>query len=242
MEVLSLAYPRREKPDASPYPDTLPENLFASSYDEQQRVLRLELTRTSYHHLVNEKVWYFGLTACRRTDACMHPPEKTPEEGLTLEWLLKVGEGLLPGTEEDYVGHESISYITVNKVPAYPPRVEYIETAEYTKNSLSVFDGILNADEVEKQLAVAGWISVPVPFQESVDFRVWAGRRGYTDYSGPDGFYRPSTQRQTLLTGKTHFDWDPHHCALIREKCGRFNDRSRLRLSFSSTGSRNGCK
>lgn len=49
LKQVSINYPRRSKPIESPYPDTLPDTLFASSYDEQQQMLRLGLTQTSWN-------------------------------------------------------------------------------------------------------------------------------------------------------------------------------------------------
>lgn len=218
LAVLSIAYPRREPPAVSPYPDSLPETLFASSYDEQQHVLRLNLTRTSWHHLVHNDFWLPGLPSARRADARTFTPESMPAQGISLEWITGEGRDLLPGREQDYLGHESVHYLMEDDTPVYPPRTVCTETAEFDRHALTAFDGVFNGEELEEKLTAAGWISVPVPFSDNSNFRVWAGQHGFTDFAGPDGFYRPLAQRETLLTGKKYLTWDTHFCGVIREE------------------------
>lgn len=218
LAVLNVAYPRREQPAISPYPDSLPDTLFASSYDEQQKVLRLELTRTSFHHLENDDIWFLGLPISRRADARILSRENQPQQGISLEWVADDGAALLPGREQDYLGHESVNYIMQGDSLAYPPRIAYTETAEFDQAALSAFDGVLEGDELEQELKNAGWVTVQVPFHNNSDVRVWAGRRGYTDFAGPEGFFRPLAQRETLLTGKKRIAWDTHYCVVIREE------------------------
>ena len=218
LAVLSIAYPRREQPAVSPYPDSLPETLFASSYDKQQHVLRLNLTRTSWHHLVHNDFWLPGLPSARRADARTFTAESMPAQGISLEWITGEGHDLLPGREQDYLGHESVNYIMQGDSLAYPPRIAYTETAEFDQAALSAFDGVLEGDELEQELNNAGWVTVQVPFQNNSDLRVRAGRRSYTDFAGPEGFFRPLAQRETLLTGKKTIGWDTHYCVVIREE------------------------
>ncbi|HID3974760.1 TPA: SpvB/TcaC N-terminal domain-containing protein [Enterobacter cloacae] len=218
LAVLSIAYPRREPPAVSPYPDSLPETLFASSYDEQQHVLRLNLTRTSWHHLVHNDFWLPGLPQARRADARTFTAESMPAQGISLEWITGEGRDLLPGREQDYLGHESVHYLMEDDTPVYPPRTVCTETAEFDRHALTAFDGVFNGEELEEKLTAAGWISVPVPFSDNSNFRVWAGQHGFTDFAGPDGFYRPLAQRETLLTGKKYLTWDTHFCGVIREE------------------------
>lgn len=218
LAVLNVAYPRREQPAISPYPDSLPDTLFASSYDGQQHVLRLNLTRTSWHHLEHDDFWLPGLPLSQRTDAREFTAEDMPVQGVSLEWMTGAGSELLPGREQDYLGHELVHYLTQGDTPVYPPRVVCTETAKFDHQALSAFDGVFDGEEPEENLTAAGWISVSVPFSSNSHFRVWAGRHGYTDFAGPDGFYRPLARRETLLTGKKHFHWDRHYCAVVREQ------------------------
>lgn len=218
LEVLSVAYPRRRQPAASPYPETLPETLFSSSYDEQQNVLRLELTRTAYYHLENDHHLLLGLLDSQRIDVSTLASEGLPEQGLSLEWASGAGSHLLPGSEEDYCGHQSLHYVMSESVPAFPPRIAYLEKAVFDEQSLKAFEGILEGNSLTNALKDGRWSQVRVPFQQNSHFQVWAGQQEFTDFAGAEGFYRPVAHRQTLLTGKKHFDWDRHYCAVVREQ------------------------
>lgn len=218
LEVLSVAYPRRQQPAASPYPETLPETLFSSSYDEQQNVLRLELTRTSCYHLENEHHLLSGLLNSQRIDVSTLASESLPAQGLSLEWASGAGKHLLPGGEKDYCGHQSIHYVMSEGAPTFPPRIAYSEKAAFDEESLKAFRDILQGNKLADVLKEAGWIQVTVPFQQNPDFLVWASQQEFTDFAGAEGFYRPLAHRHTLLTGKRRFDWDRHYCAVIREQ------------------------
>ncbi|MDE9535786.1 SpvB/TcaC N-terminal domain-containing protein [Xenorhabdus bovienii] len=221
-DILSIAYPRRQKPAVSPYPDTLPETLFDSGYDDQQMLLRLTRQRYEYHHLIDETLWLLGLPAVSRSDTRVLSQNVVPDGGLSLEGFSTVfgtnGAGQLPNTEDDYLGHVTVNYTGAGGKPDFPPLVAYTETAEFNQASLKAFEGIMSPDELKKELENAGWQSVPVPLQDNGGFNVWVGRQGYTDFAGAEGFYRPLAQRQTLMTGKDLIGWDTHFCAVIREQ------------------------
>lgn len=218
LEVLSVAYPRREQPATSPYTETLPETLFSSSYDEQQNVLRLELTRSSYSHLEDEIHWFPGLLVSQRIDISTLTADNVPEKGLSQEWAYGAGRHLLPGKDKDYRGHQSIHYVMSEENIAFPPRVDYTEKAVFDEQSLMAFKGILEGGQLTDALTEAGWVQVAVPFQQDRNFQVWAGQQEFTDFAGAEGFYRPVAYQQTRQTGKRSFDWDRHYCVVIREQ------------------------
>lgn len=218
LAVLSIAYPRREQPAVSPYPDSLPETLFASSYDEQQNCLRLELTRASYSHLEDETHWFPGLLVSQRIDISTLTADNVPEKWLSLEWAFGAGRHLLPGKDKDYRRHQSIHYVMSGENIALPPRVDYTEKAVFDKQSLMAFKGILEGGQLIDALTEAGWVQVAVPFQQDRNFQVWAGQQEFTDFAGAEGFYRPVAHQQTRQTAKRYFDWDRHYCVVIREK------------------------
>lgn len=217
-DFLSVAYPRRPQPAESPYPDKLPGTLFASSYDEQQQVLRLTRKRFSFVQITDDDVWVPVLPHITRSDAVAYSPDVAPAGGLTLEWVQHQGAKFLPASEVSYLGHEKAFYLSSSDQPSFPPRVTYIETAEFNASSLSAFEGYLAPEALTDQLKKAGWTSVSVPFENEDGFTVWAALHNYSDYAGADGFYRPVSQRPTLLTDKTVTEWDPHYCVVISEQ------------------------
>ncbi|MDE9516129.1 toxin TcdB middle/C-terminal domain-containing protein, partial [Xenorhabdus bovienii] len=95
-ETVEIAYPRRPKPDVSPYPDTLPATLFDSSYDDQQQQLRLTRQRQRYHHLTDTEYQVLGLPDIVRSDAWAYPAARVPREGFTLEDLLAENSLIAP--------------------------------------------------------------------------------------------------------------------------------------------------
>lgn len=211
-DTVTVAYPRRAKPSTSPYPDTLPPTLFDSSYDDQQNVLRLTRQRASWHHLTESGAWYLGLSDVSRQDAKVYAASVVPKQGVSLEWLQNSVQ--LPEAEDDYLGHQRIAWNGANEKPAIPPLVTYTETAEFDSKSLSAFDGVLSAEELESYLTQAGWLKASAPMTSGAGFTVRVGRTGFTDYAGAAGFYRPLAQRTTQLTGKTTLKWDTHYCAI----------------------------
>ncbi|PHM45856.1 hypothetical protein Xmau_00247 [Xenorhabdus mauleonii] len=225
---LEIAYPRRPRPELSPYPASLPETLFASSYDEQQMCLRLTRQRSSYHHLNHDdNTWIAGLMDTSRSDARIYHADKVPDGGFSFEWFsaTEAGALLLPDAEADYQGHQRVAYTGSEEKPAIPPLVAYIETAEFDARSLEAFKEVMDEQELAKQLNNAGWTVANVPFSENADFRAWVGQREFTEYASADGFYRPLVQRETKLTGKTTVTWDTHYCVITATE-----DASGLRM------------
>ncbi|PHM46894.1 SpvB/TcaC N-terminal domain-containing protein [Xenorhabdus miraniensis] len=215
-ETVEIAYPRRPKPAVSPYPDTLPETLFGSSYDEQQQQLRLTRQRQGYHHLTNTEYQVLGLTDVVRSDAWAYPAERVPREGLTVEDLLAANSLIAPGTPLTYLGHQRVAYTGPEENPTRQALVAYTETAVFDEVALQAFNGTLTPEALEKKLIEAGYLCVPRPFNTGAGSAVWVARQGYTDYGGAEAFYRPLAQRATVQVGKTAIDWDTHYCAVIR--------------------------
>ncbi|MDR0217365.1 MAG: virulence protein [Enterobacteriaceae bacterium] len=213
-DTLSIAYPRRSQPAVSPYPDTLPETLFASSYDEQQMALHLTRQRSSYHHLDNGNSWFSGLANISRSDTRAYHADKVPADGFSFERFSAANGLPLPDSEADYQGHQRVAYTGPDERPAIPPLVAYTETAEFNERALAAFDDVLNEQELAKQLDKAGWIATDAPFSGNTTFSVWVGRQNFTEHTGAAGFYRPQKLRQTQLTGKTTLTWDTHYCVV----------------------------
>ncbi|MCP9266965.1 virulence protein [Xenorhabdus sp. XENO-1] len=213
-DSLAIAYPRRSQPAVSPYPDTLPETLFASSYDKQQLELHLSRQRASYHHLDNDNRWFTGLANISRSDTRLYPADKVPADGFSLEWFSATDKLPLPDSEADYLGHQRVAYTGPDECPAIPPLVAYIEIAEFDERALAAFDGVLTEPELAKQLDKAGWIATNAPFSGNTTFSVWAGRQNFTEHTGAEGFYQPRVLRQTQFTGKTTLTWDTHYCVV----------------------------
>ena len=213
-DSLEIAYPRRDKPTLSPYPDTLPETLFDSCYDEQQQMLRITRSRNTTYTLTDDDVWMPGLADTERVDVCELNADTVPVDGVSLEWCLGAGQSSLPGNSaQTYAGHSRMVYSGNDGKPVFPPLIACTEVADLDEHALTAFDGILSAAELTSLLTESGRFSAAIPFDDS-GTEVYVSRQGLTEYAGAEGFYRPLTQRQTVLTGVITLAWDTHCCAI----------------------------
>ena len=211
-DSVSVYYPRRLKPAQSPWPDTLPETLFDSSYDDQQQVLRLQRQRQTWLQFLDNDTFITGLPLLSRTDIWEYPDEPVTQ-ALTRE---NVGERFTGDITPVYGGHERVAWMGEENKPAWPPRVAYTESAELDEASLTAFDDVIPDNELPELLTSAGYIAVTPPLSLTADNEpdVWVARRGYVYYGDETQFYRPLAQQETLLTGKTLFTWDKHTCVV----------------------------
>lgn len=214
-DSLEIAYPRRGKPAVSPYPDTLPETLFDSSYDDQQRQFRISRSRNTTYMLSEDTLWMPGLADTERVDICELNAGTVPVAGVSLEWCLGAGQSSLPGiSAQTYAGHSRVVYSGNDGKPVFPPLIACTEVADLDEHALTAFDGILSTAELTSLLTESGRFVAAIPFDDS-SATVYASHQGLTEYAGETGFYRPLTQRQTGLTGATTFGWDTHYCAVV---------------------------
>ncbi|MBY0444724.1 MAG: virulence protein [Burkholderiales bacterium] len=216
LDSVEVAYPRRSRPAQSPYPETLPDTLFESSYDEQQQSVCLMRQQQSWHQLTDcADGFILGLPDSSRSDSWDYPREALPVGGFSLEELIKENNLIAAGTSSTYLGHHRTVYVGSDERPSFPPLVAYHETAELDKLALTAFDDVLNDEELSVMLTAAGYMLIERPFNASAEPSVWGGRSGYATYGDNTTFYRVAEQRPTELTGTTGVTWDTHHCVAI---------------------------
>ncbi|WP_342227217.1 SpvB/TcaC N-terminal domain-containing protein [Rickettsiella endosymbiont of Rhagonycha lignosa] len=216
LETVDITYPRRPKLPLSPYPDTLPETLFDSSYDEQQQVLHLTRQRQAYYHLIEKDRQVLGLTDVMRSDAWEYHASEVPHNGLSLETLNAESSLIGPGTTQSFLGYRRVAYKGPDEKPTIPALVAYTEKTAFDEQNLLTFNGVISAEELHEQLIKGGYRQTARPFREEAESDVWVTRQGYTEYAGAETFYRPLAQRNTLLTGNSVLSWDSHYCVVIR--------------------------
>lgn len=215
---VNINYPRLTKPAVDPYPATLPDTAWASSYDSQQQVLRITEGRASYIDLTDPQAWRPGISDCQRTNVLTYENYTLPANGITFE-MLSEPDGLLGNSRPRiYAGQSQIFYQPA--VPDLGARVDHVETAELDEVSLAAYDGILSRDELIPLLAEAGYVHVPalLPVAGASDAAVYCIASAYTTYLPASRFYLPETQRQTLLTGVTTLTYDVYGCCLISSR------------------------
>ncbi|MGC6061453.1 SpvB/TcaC N-terminal domain-containing protein [Enterobacter kobei] len=231
LSQVSVNYPRRPKPTQSPYPDTLPDNLQDSNYDEQQEVLILVQAQSRWHHLLQPEdgIWATGGMDASRSDIFL--PAVVPEEGVTLEWLLSDNSPVTEGASYTLAGQQQISYLdaqgeATTTSPSFPLRVHSTETAVMDESLLSEFV----QDFSPERLKQAGYTQFGYlfPRAEESAAMLWSKRHGYVTYDSAERFFQPVTYRDTLLTGAVCITRDTYDCVLTQTA-----DAAGLVTSFS---------
>ncbi|TPG61558.1 SpvB/TcaC N-terminal domain-containing protein [Ewingella americana] len=221
LHSVSINYPRRTKPAASPYPATLPATLFASSYDEQQQLLRLTQQQASWHHLTEGENWHLGLPYQQRSNLFTYPASNVPTKGLSLESLLAADSLIANSKPCIFGGQQQVWYTdgpakNSQVLPTAQALVAFTDSAVLDDVSLSAYDGVLSAAELNSKLQSAGYRSSARLFNRGTETAVWCVRQGLTDHGTATQFWQPQAQWNTELTGKTQFSWDTHFCVMTK--------------------------
>lgn len=206
----TINYPRRAKPATSPYPDTLPETLFDSSYDDQQQQLVVTCTKNILYGMddIAAGVWVSGLID--QTQSYVYLYSSAPETGLTLELLSPSGAPLGTAARQALSGWQQIWYVGSNNTatagdPAFPPRIGLTETAILDKEIVEE----LKEDLTDSVLQQAGYIWIS-------GIGCWVVHRNITTYGTAEHFWLPQTVRDSELTGAITLTYDAHDCVVTK--------------------------
>ena len=220
LKQVSLSYPRRVKPAQSPYPYTLPDTLFDSSYDDQQQVAHLTLTRSTWHNLSEQTngIWMTGLSDSIRNDIFTLAATSIPAEGFMLENLL-TSDGPLTDEQSLFGGQQQIWYLdgqgeaTTGNL-AFPPRMQFSETAVFDEDIVALMAEDLNPSRLE----LAGYTQSPYLFAQTDELTqsLWTVRSGYQTYASDEHFFLPIAGRDTLLAGENKISRDPFDCVITQ--------------------------
>ncbi|WP_336769001.1 SpvB/TcaC N-terminal domain-containing protein [Pantoea endophytica] len=227
LRQVDICYPRRARPAQSPYPDFLPDTLFADSYDPQQQMLRLTLFQRSWHTLQDDVhgIWRAGLPDASRSDVFAHAAPAVPPAGLSLE-SFSARDGLLPDPEpatlsgQQQVWYESGKGEAAAMAPAFPPRRAFTENAVLDAGTLSQ----LSAWVTPEKLTGAGYHRAVYLFTRDGEAkeRLWSARRDAVTYAAEEHFYLPESWRASLLTGAAKVTRDKYDCVVthLRDAAG----------------------
>lgn len=212
---VSINYPRRAQPAASPYTDSLPETLFASSYDDQQQFLRLTLQQNSWYTLqdIAAGIWMPGVPYMTRSDAYTHPSSAVPSAGVTRENV----EGLI-NEENDpiLVGQQQVWYREIQNTlgSMFPPLRSFITTAVMEKDTVDALSNYIS----DTTLGLAGYkeLSYYFPRASEEDSKIWSVIQGLTTYGSAEHFWMPVKYSETALTGAITLTRDPNDCVITR--------------------------
>ncbi|CNF36018.1 SpvB/TcaC N-terminal domain-containing protein [Yersinia kristensenii] len=215
LRQVTIHYPRRTKPVSTPYPDTLPETLFPSSYDDQQTLLRLMLEQHRWHHLIDtaEGIRVLGLPDAQRGDAFTHPADSVPLTGLTQENIENL---LTEGQPAVYIGQQQITYLDRQNLPTQTaPTPQALLAFTDTAVLDEIMSGELPPEITEQRLLNSGYQRADYLFPQAGEMQLWIMRQGHMEYASADHFWRPLTVRTTLLTGSNTLFWDTHDCVMV---------------------------
>lgn len=227
LRQVSVNYPRRPRPSVNPYPETLPETLFASSYDPQQQCLRLTQVENRWHHLTSRQddLLILGLPDAVRSDHFTTGAENMPQTGLNLEVLTGSGNLLTDETTRVFGGQQQTWWHNEQGqpstgVPAFPPREVYTDSSQLDEMMVQQLAAQCPAVDFPAMLTTAGYLQMDYLFARPNEQgrTLWSVRSGTTNYGDLSQFWRPLAYRESPLTGKNQLTWDPHFCAVIRHQ------------------------
>ncbi|MCG1018547.1 MULTISPECIES: SpvB/TcaC N-terminal domain-containing protein [Burkholderiaceae] len=226
LHSVAIRYPRRPQPSTSPYPDTLPDTTWHSSYDPQQQCLRFTEQRASVWHRTNPQQWRLGLPWQQRSNVLTYDAARVPPGGLNFE-NLSTPEGLLGDDQVRIFGTQGVVVYRdtdADGVPDFIALVDHQEVAELDSSSLAAYDGLLDEPALRAKLEEAGYQISPtvLAVPNAVEEPVWVIASGYRTYRGPESFYVPSEIRKTQLTSAAQLSYDSYYCAVtqVRDALG----------------------
>jgi hypothetical protein len=225
LHQVSVNYPRRPEPVDSPYPAISPETLFASSYDNQQHVLRLTLSQSHWHHLnsLENGEWLLGLPDASRHDVLTFSTDKVPAHGFTIEVLTKADSLISESQPRIFTGQKQVFWLDENKKPsclecAFPPRQAYTDTAELDESMVQEMSASFVSMDFPDELTRAGYLPMEYLFARPEDTgkTLWGVRSGSTNHGDSAQFWRPLSYRNNMLTGNNTLIWDIHYCVVTQ--------------------------
>ncbi|WP_371356099.1 SpvB/TcaC N-terminal domain-containing protein [Pseudomonas chlororaphis] len=225
---VGISYARRPRPVNNPYPPTVPDIQWRSTYDSSQQDLRLVETRQSVYNLIDPQVWRLGLPYQQRQNVITNPSGYTGypanTHGLDYE-TLHLPSGVLGPNQTRLLSGQSVTYyfneagtapLPAGESPPPLALVHHIETAELDDEMLKVYSDIQN---LPTELTRAGYqqqaLVLPVPGESPGT--VWAIPHSYTTYvvdGQPLPFWLPRSQQSSLIVGALDFSYDNHYCVL----------------------------
>lgn len=224
-KTVSINYPRRSKGTINPYQhyESMPETLWASSYDDQQHTLHLSLSRQTCHHIDHpaRQIYQLGVTATIRQDIWTYGAEKQPKDGLSVEALLATNNLLTQ--KSVFAGQQQLAYMDANGratllEPDFPARLAYSESAELDEETAKVISQPypdLKLDEVMKN---AGYQQKEYVFADETEKgkKLWVkSLLGIKTYGSLAQFYKPLVYQKTVLSCEYQLHWDKHFCVLL---------------------------
>lgn len=220
-------YPRRPQPAVNPYPDTLPETLPGSSYDPQQQVLYITVSRQTWHHLDDPAsgVLMTGLTDATRRDVFSAGTDAVPEGGLMQEELMAADSLIADNRPCALAGQQQTYWLNADNIPAtnapaFPPRQAFTDSATLDEERVRTLAALYLDIDLAATLTAAGYRQADYLFArpDEQESRLWVARSGQADFGTASQFWLPQAWRDSPLTGWQHVTRDAHHCVIVQHQ------------------------
>ncbi|WP_256081064.1 SpvB/TcaC N-terminal domain-containing protein [Massilia sp. YIM B04103] len=227
---VAIAYARRPQPPSNPYPASVPDAQWRSTYDISQQQLRLTESLASVYNLDDPQVWRLGLPYQARSNAITDPSGYSgyPADKQGLDYAaLNRPDGVLGAQQRRVFGGQSMTYyfnasgtaaLPAGVAPPPLALVEHVDRAELDAVALAAYAGI---PDLDARLERAGYRLQPeVLAQPGVPAaQVWVVPQGYTIYVDQDGnwlpFYRPRASQTTQIVGPQSLTYDRYTCCVL---------------------------
>lgn len=227
---VAVSYGRRPKGGANPYPASVPDRLWASSYDDEQLPLRLVEDIATVFNLTTRDDWRLALPYEQRqnvlTYAAGYDGYPASATGLSCEALDTPG-GLLDSTRPRAFAGQTVTFYfdaagsAALPVGAQPPRlalVHHVETAELDDQALAAYADI-PLSELGEDLVRAGYLEGGKVLCEPGETAtaLWTVQSGYATYVDQGQwlpFQRPRSMRSTAIVAPRRFTYDAHSCVV----------------------------
>lgn len=242
---VEIHYARRLKPPINPYPTTVPDIQWQSSYDPSQQALRLIETRQTFYNLDAPQVWHLAIPYQQRQNVITNPSGYTgypaTAQGLDYEELHRP-DGVLGISQVRAFAGQNITYYfnSAGTLPldgGTPPPplvlVHHVETAELDDEALLAYQDAPGLD-LNTTLNNAGYRQQPVVLSEpgTPAAMIWAIPHAYTTYVDAAGswlpFCLPRAQQSTLIVGPQQLTYDVHSCVVTSVTDAMDNQTSAL--------------
>ncbi|HFJ4510810.1 TPA: SpvB/TcaC N-terminal domain-containing protein [Salmonella enterica] len=209
---IQVAYPRRPSFTPSPYPNNLPGDAWANTYDAQQQVVRYNESRASVWHLdapdytdtSTTPVWCLGLPDLQRQN--LITADYLPADGVSYETLMT----LLTQTQTRYLRGQ-VQQVYVDTPPVIlPALIHFTRAAVLDDTALAAYQGISGMPALDAtNIGYTLW-ETALDVSGDAPQSLWAVESGFTTYSAATAFYCPLTQQSSALTGAVSLTWDDY--------------------------------
>ena len=234
---LDISYARRTTAgDTPPFTDKWDKKWWGDAHDESQQHFYLSEHKAQFIHIGTAQTRRLGLPYLQRVNALKLP--KAPSaggltpSGINHEALLvlsasdgwKTGQVLTSLSLQRYRKPDASGTFADGQA-SVEALVDHTETAELNPLALKAYDRLkrqpgASSFDLIQRLKENGYRQMPValPANTAWDKQqgLWSVRRHFFTYETRDGFFKPSSVKETSQQGSTTFTHDPYYCLTTR--------------------------